>query len=93
MSSRKIKMYDLLGIGKKYQQTLLRVNSQTLYEEVNPRGMWSTEVVVGMERQRDSFNCGVFVTAWAESAKIGGKVENCLREGEEKTIGIKCIKH
>jgi hypothetical protein len=36
-----------------------------------------------MERQKDSFNCGVYVTAWAESAKKGGKVENCLRKGKE----------
>jgi len=84
MSSRRIKVYDPLGIGKKYQRTLLEAISHTLYEEVNPRGIWSTEVVVGMERQKDSYNCGVFVTAWTESSKIHGKVNNCLKNGEIK---------
>jgi len=40
MSSRKIRVYDQLGTGKGYQQTLLRVISQKLYEEVNPKGKW-----------------------------------------------------
>ena len=92
MSSRKIKLYDPLGIGQEYQQALLDVISQTLCEEVAPRGKWSTEIVEGMERQKDSFNCGVFVTAWTESAKRGGKIENCLRKGKEKHFRLKMYK-
>jgi hypothetical protein len=63
MSSRNIKLYDPLGIKQRYQTEILNEISKTLCEEVFPRGSWSTEIVEGMERQKDSFNCGVYVTA------------------------------
>ena len=92
MTCRKIRLYDPIGMRKDYQQTILDVISQTLLEEVTPRGVWNTQIVDGMDRQIDSFNCGVFVTAWAESAKRGGKVENCLRAGDEKSFRKKMYK-
>jgi len=36
-----------------------------------------------MEKQNDSNNCGVFVTAWAENALITGRVNNCIKRGNE----------
>ena len=37
-----------------------------------------------MQLQGDTNNCGIFVTAWAENARNTGKIQNCLKIGDEK---------
>ena len=83
MDNRKIRLFDSMGAGRDYQDDLLRKISQTLKQEVALYRVWETEKVNGMEEQNDSNNCGVFVTAWAENALITGRVNNCIKRGNE----------
>jgi hypothetical protein len=84
VGSRKIKLYDSAGTGHVYQTKLLESVANELKQEVPPYSVWKSEVAQGMERQKDSNNCGVFVSAWAENALKVGRIENCIKAGEEK---------
>ena len=84
MGKKIVKLYDSMGTGLTYQIELLRVIVSTMNTEVHPYRGWSYEIVEGMERQKDMNNCGVYVTAWAETAIATGKVANCIKVGEEK---------
>ena len=83
MDIRKIQLYDSMNSGKEYQKHLLERIASTLKTEVPPYTVWRTYINNTINQQTDGFNCGIYVTAWADSAMQTGEIRNCLKNGQE----------